>query len=137
MSVLSPAVESAFFAGPNPAHIVTINPDGSPHQSMVWVGVVDGEIVSGHLSNQYRKLLNVARDPRVSISVQLPSINNRGLQHYVVVEGTARVTEGGAGELLQRLAHVYLGPDVTFPGPDAPPGFVLRTTPVKIRGVFP
>jgi hypothetical protein len=48
------------------------------------------------------------------------------------------VTEGGAPELLQRLAHVHLGPDVTFPPmPDPPPGYVLRITPERIGGVGP
>ena len=45
---------------------------------------------------------------------------------------------GGAPELLQRLAEVYLGPGVTFPPmPDPPPGFVLRTTPTRVLGVGP
>jgi hypothetical protein len=41
--------------------------------------------------------------------------NAIGLQQYVVVYGKARITEGGAPVLLQRLAHIYLGPNVEFP----------------------
>jgi hypothetical protein len=55
-----------------------------------------------------------------------------------VVRGTARVQEGGAAELLQRLAHVYLGPDIKFPPiDDPPPGYVIRTTPERLGGVGP
>ena len=134
--MITPELRAALTAG-HLAHLVTINPDGSPQASIVWVGVDGDEIVSGHLP-LHKKLRNVQQDPRVSISMELPGRNEIGLGHYVVVEGTARVTEGGAAELLQRLAHVYLGPDVTFPPmPEPPPGYVLRTTPTRIRGVLP
>jgi hypothetical protein len=61
-----------------------------------------------------------------------------GLREYLVVRGHARVQEGGAPELLQRLAEVYLGPGVKFPPmDDPPPGYVIRTTPERIGGVGP
>ena len=61
-----------------------------------------------------------------------------GLLQYLVVHGRARVTEGGAPELLQALAHRYLGPDVKFPPmDDPPPGFVLHITPERLGGVGP
>jgi hypothetical protein len=50
------------------------------------------------------------------------------------VHGTARVTEGHAPALLQRLAHVYLGPDAVFPGPHAPGGYIFHITPEKVLG---
>jgi hypothetical protein len=54
------------------------------------------------------------------------------------VYGRARIEEGGAPELLQRLARVYLGPDVKFPPmDDPPPGFTLRTTVERLAGVGP
>ena len=38
--------------------------------------------------------------------------------------------------LLQRLAHVYLGPEVVFPAmPDPPPGFVVRIAVEKVSGI--
>jgi hypothetical protein len=52
--------------------------------------------------------------------------------------GRARLEEGGAPELLQRLAHVYLGPDVKFrPMDDPPPGDVMRVAVERIGGVGP
>ncbi len=119
------------------AHLVTINRDGSPQVSCVWIGLDGDEIMSGHLFQQ-QKLRNVERDPRVSLSVEGRRVNDFGLKEYVVVHGRARVEEGGAPELLQRLAHTYLGPEVVFPKiPNPPPGWVLRTTPERIGGVGP
>jgi len=120
------------------AHLVTLNQDGSPQVSCVWVGLDGGEIVSAHLSGAQQKLRNVRRDPRVSLSIEGTEIQPPGLLQYLVVHGRARVTEGGAPELLQHLAHRYLGPDVVFPPmPDPPPGFVLRIEPERLAGVGP
>ena len=120
------------------AHLVTLNQDGSPQVSCVWVGLEGGEIVSAHLSGAQQKLRNVRRDPRVSLSIEGTEIQPPGLLQYLVVHGRARVTEGGAPELLQHLAHRYLGPDVVFPPmPDPPPGFVLRIEPERLAGVGP
>ena len=120
------------------AHLVTLNRDGSPQVSCVWVGLEGGEIVSAHLSGAQQKLSNVRRDPRVSLSIEGTEIQPPGLLQYLVVHGRARVTEGGAPELLQHLAHRYLGPDVVFPPmPDPPPGFVLRIEPERLAGVGP
>jgi PPOX class probable F420-dependent enzyme len=119
-------------------HLVTINSDGSPQSSCVWVGLEGNEIVSGHMTPR-QKLRNVERDPRVLLSVEAPSHDDLGLREYLVVHGKARIEEGGAAALLQRLAHVYLGPDVTFPPPEhsAPGGYVLRITPERVGGSGP
>ncbi|HJS27188.1 MAG TPA: PPOX class F420-dependent oxidoreductase [Actinomycetota bacterium] len=117
------------------AHVVTLNEDGSPQVTAAWVGVEDDEIVLATIPDQ-RKLRNLRRDPRVAISVPSSTVNEWGLLEYLVVYGRARITEGGAPELLQRLAHTYLGPEVVFPAmPDPPPGFVTRITPERFGGV--
>jgi PPOX class probable F420-dependent enzyme len=118
-------------------HLVTLNPDGSPQVSVVWVGVEDGELVCASIGAR-QKLRNVERDPRVAVSFEGRESNDFGLRHYLVVHGRGRVTEGGAPELLQRLAYGYLGPGVTFPPmPDPPPGWVLRIAPDRYGGVGP
>jgi PPOX class probable F420-dependent enzyme len=120
------------------AHLVTLNVDGSPQVSCIWVGLDGGEIVSGHLSDMQQKLRNVARDPRVALSIEGTEVQPPGLRQYLVVHGHARLEPGGAAELLQRLAHVYLGPDVKFPPmDDPPPGFVMRITPDRVGGIGP
>jgi PPOX class probable F420-dependent enzyme len=119
------------------AHMSTIDPDGRPHVTCAWVGLEDDEIVVGTLFDQ-RKLRNLRRDPRVTLSIQSESSNPIGLREYLVLSGTAVVTEGGAPELLARLATTYLGPDVKFPPmDDPPPGFVTRITVDRIGGVGP
>ena len=136
MTVLTPEARDVLTAG-RLAHLVTINADGSPQVSIVWVGLDRDEIVSGHLGVR-QKLRNVERDPRVVLSLGTGHRNAMGLDEYLVVRGTARVTEGGAPELLQRLAHVYLNSDTRFPPvDDPPPGYVLRITPESISGVGP
>ncbi len=119
------------------ATVATLDPDGSPHLSSAWVGVEDEEIVFGTLGDQ-RKLANLRRDPRIAVTIQSARVNEWGLREYLVVNGTARITEGGAPELLQRLAHTYLGPDVVFPAmPDPPPGFVTRIRVERVSGIGP
>jgi PPOX class probable F420-dependent enzyme len=119
------------------AHMVTLNPDGSPQVTCVWVGLDDGEIVSAHLG-RYQKIKNIERDPRVAISMEGEGLSDRGLRRYLVVRGTARIQEGGGPELLQRLAHTYIGPDAKYPPmDDPPPGYVIRLTPEKIGGEGP
>jgi PPOX class probable F420-dependent enzyme len=117
--------------------VVTRDEDGGAHVTAAWVGREGDDIVLATMSDQ-RKLRNVRRDPRVVISVPSTARNAWGLLEYLVVYGTARVTEGGAAEMLQRLAHTYIGPDVVFPNmPDPPPGFVTRITPERLGGVGP
>lgn len=119
------------------AHLVTINADGSPQVTCVWVGLDGGEIVAGHLFPQL-KLRNIERDPRVALSIETQETNPMGLRHYLVVHGRARIAEGGAPELLRELAQTYIGPGTEFPRmPDPPPGRVTRITPERFGGVGP
>ena len=119
-------------------HLVTLSPDGSPQVTCIWVGLEGDELVSGHLAASQRKLQNVRRDPRVTLSFEGTRVHPPGLKEYLVVHGRARIEEGGAPELLQRLAHVYLGPDVKFPPmDDPPPGFTMRVTVERVGGVGP
>jgi PPOX class probable F420-dependent enzyme len=118
-------------------HLVTLNADGSPQVTCVWVGIEDGELVSGHLG-RWQKVKNIQRNPRVVVSFEGTRIHPPGLKEYLLVHGRARITEGGAPELLARLARVHLGPDVKFPPmPDPPPGYVTRIEVERIGGVGP
>ncbi len=118
------------------AHLVTINPDGSPQVTIVWARCDGDEIVVGKLAED-KKTANIRRDNRVSLSIEADG-NQYGMTNYLVVEGTATITEGGAPELLHELAQIYVGPGTKFPPMDNPPaGFVIRITPTKIRGMGP
>jgi len=119
------------------AHLVTIEPDGRPQISIVWVGLDGDEIVCAHLP-EHRKIRNIRRDPRVALSIETDNRNSIGLNEYLVVHGRAYITEGGAPEMLQQLAHTYLGPDVKFPPMDnPPPGYITHITVERVGGVGP
>ena len=119
------------------AHVVTLDKDGGPQVTAAWVGLDGDEIIFATLPDQ-RKLRNLRRDPRIALSIPSTTTNEWGLLEYLVVYGTARVTEGGAAEVLQRLAYTYLGPDVVFPPvPNPPPGYVTRITAERLGGVGP
>jgi PPOX class probable F420-dependent enzyme len=119
------------------AHLVTLNPDGSPQVTVVWVGLDGDEIVAAHLP-EHRKIRNMRNDSRVALSIETDTRDAMGLTQYLVIYGTARITEGGAAGLLQELAHTYLGPDVRFPAMDKPPpGYITHITVNRIAGVGP
>jgi PPOX class probable F420-dependent enzyme len=137
MSLLNPAARELIESGAL-AHLVTLPADGSPRVACIWVGLDGDEIVAGHLDARQHKLRNIAADPRVALSIESARRNAIGLQEYLVLRGRARLQEGGAAALLQRLAHVYLGPEVTFPTmPDPPPGIVSRITVEHVGGIGP
>jgi PPOX class probable F420-dependent enzyme len=132
-----PAAALAALESGRLAHFVTLNPDGGPQMSCVWVGVEGGEIVVASLPRN-RKVQNVERDPRVVLSIETGRVGHHGLAEYLVVHGRARVVPGGAPEILQRLAYVYMGPDAKFPAmPNPPPGYVIRIEPRRFTGNGP
>jgi PPOX class probable F420-dependent enzyme len=116
------------------AHLVTLEPDGSPQVTIVWIGLDGDDIVCGHMM-AWRKVQNVRRDSRVALSLETGAVAPNGLSEYLVIHGSARVTEGGAPELLQRLAYIYMGEGVKFPPMDnPPPGYVIRIRPERVLG---
>ena len=120
------------------AHLVTINGDGSPQMTVVWVGLDGDELVSAHLDGRQRKLQNIRRDPRVVLSFEAEGANGIGMRNYLVVKGHARITQGGAPELLHALAQTYVGPGTAFPPmPDPPPGFIVHITVSRVGGMGP
>ena len=130
------SIRSIVATGPL-AHVVTLAEDGTPHVSLAWVGIEGDELVIATLFDQ-RKLRNLRRDPRIALSFITGGRNPIGLDNYLVVNGTARITEGGAAEILARLAKTYIGPDAVFPPmPNPPPGFVTRITVDRVSGIGP
>jgi nitroimidazol reductase NimA-like FMN-containing flavoprotein (pyridoxamine 5'-phosphate oxidase superfamily) len=58
-------------------HLVTLNEDGSPQVTCVWVGLDGDDLITAHLNPHQRKLANIRRDPRVVLSSRGPSSNHR------------------------------------------------------------
>jgi PPOX class probable F420-dependent enzyme len=72
-------------------HLVTLNRDGSPQVSCVWIGLEGDELVAGHLP-EHQKVRNIRRDPRVVVSFEGTRIHPPGLKEYLVVQGRARTS---------------------------------------------
>lgn len=137
MTVLNGPARQLIDSGPL-AHLVTINQGGSPQVSVVWVGLDGDELVTAHLDGRQRKLRNLRRDPRVALSLEAAGSNAIGMRHHLVVHGEARLSEGGAPELLHRLAQTYIGEGTVFPPmPDPPPGYIAHIRPTRIGGLGP
>lgn len=118
-------------------HMVTIDPDGRPQISLVWVGLDGDHILVAHQAER-RKVFNLRRDDRVALSMLGGGKDERGLETYLVVHGRATVTPGGAPDLLRPLARKYMGPGVVFPPGDNPPeGFITRVSVERVVGIGP
>ena len=112
-------------------HLATIDPDGTAQVTCVYAGWDEDEIVAGHLAD-HRKLRNIRRDPRVTLSVE-SDVRFEGFSPYLVIKGVARVEEGGAVEVLRKITNGQFPP----PGDNYPAGFVTRNSPRKISGTGP
>lgn len=119
------------------ANVVTIGPDGTPHVTLAWAGFDGDEIVFSTFFPDQRKVWDLRRDPRVTLSFQAHENPGQGLHPYLVVEGRARITEGGALEVMDRLAEFYLGPGRPYPMRDLPSGAVMYVTVERIYGQGP
>jgi PPOX class probable F420-dependent enzyme len=119
------------------AHVATVNQDGSPQVSVVWIAIDGDELVTSHM-RKYLKVRNVERDPRVVISLQAPPEPGAFLAPHAVIKATARV-EGpteDAWERLNQMAKVYLAADAEFPAPRAE-GYLIRYRIERVGGVGP
>ena len=117
-------------------HLSTVNADGSPQVTVVWIGLDGDDLLTGHMS-RHLKLRNMQRDPRVVLSFVAPRRPDVFLNEYAVVRARATVQPSDqAWDLLDRLTKVYMSPDATFPAPQGP-GFIVRYQVERIGGVGP
>src|SRR3954453_22858016 len=136
MPILSPELRQVIETGPL-THLSTINADGSPQVSVIWLGLDGDDLVTAHMGRPL-KIRNIERDPRVVLSFDAPREPGVLLAEHAVIRARAAI-EGPAEEaweLLDRLAKVYMGPDVPFPAPKGS-GYVVRYTVQKVGGVGP
>lgn len=118
------------------AHLSTINRDGSPQVTVIWIGLDGDAIVSGHMRHN-QKIKNIERDPRVVLSFSAPRDHNAFLNPYAVLRARATVEPSDAAwDLLNRLTKTYMSPDSEFPAPKGP-GYVVRYEIERISGVGP
>lgn len=107
MAQLTPEVRELFEKA-NYGHLATLMPDGAPHSVAVWVGLEDGRIVF-FTQESSRKARNLARDPRVAVSV----IDRDNPYRTGRVRGRVIATREGdaALEVIDRIARKFTGKD--------------------------
>jgi PPOX class probable F420-dependent enzyme len=133
---LHPALRELIESGPL-AHVVTLNDDGSPQVTVVWIALDGDDVVTAHMGI-YRKLRNIQRDARIAISLEAPRQPGVFMADYAVLYGTATLESGGGADLLRRLGKRYVAPDFEFPlGPDAGDGYLMRTRVERVTGHGP
>ena len=101
------ANERAFLENPFVGVVTTLQRDGSPQSTVVWVDV-DDEGVSINTAYGRVKPRNLARDPRISLVVVDPDDPYR----WIKVSGTGRLVDEGADDQIDRLSKKYTGRDV-------------------------
>lgn len=127
---LTPA-QRALLDGKNFAHVATLNKDGSPQNSPVWIEM-DGDDVIVNSEQKRLKVRNLKRDPRVSLSIQ----NAENPYQYVEIRGRVKeITPEGGFEGIDRLSAKYVG-DPDYKGNQ--PGdvrVVIRIEPLHVTGM--
>jgi PPOX class probable F420-dependent enzyme len=113
--------------GRNFATVATLNPDGGPQTSVVWI-VREGDTVAFSTTAARRKVLNLARDPRISVTV----FDTGNPYHSVEIRGTAELVEDTGKSLPKILSHKYLGEDPP-PEPDEVIRLIVRVRPERIN----
>src|SRR5262245_22407221 len=110
-------------------HVITFNAKGRPQVTMVWMDV-DGDEALFNTAEGRRKPQNLRADPRIIVSVQ----HRQEPQSYLVIHGTATLTDAGADTHIDKLAKRFLGVDKY---PYRQPGekrVVVRIKPERIGG---
>ncbi len=120
--------QKKFFRKPNFGHLATLEPDGSPQVTPVWIDV-DGDFILINTAKGRKKVRNVERDPRVSVEV----VEQENPYSMLSVQGTVvDITADGADAHIDAMAKKYLGQD-TYPFRQ--PGeerLIMRIQPEKV-----
>jgi PPOX class probable F420-dependent enzyme len=134
---LSPELRALIESGPM-AHLSTANPDGSPHVTVIWIGLDGDDLVSTHMRDNV-KLRNIRRDPRVAVSFDAPRAPGVWINPYAVVYAQATVTPSARiWDLMATHATRYVSPDAQLPVPEgSEPGFLVRYSITRVAGIGP
>ncbi len=122
------AAVRALVDGPNFAVLATINPDGSPQSSLMWVGLDGDDLVFSTVDGR-RKVRNMERDPRVSVTI----IDHADPYNYAEIRGVATIEPEGGVELDDRLSWKYDGKPATADAPGVV-RIVARISPTRVTG---
>ena len=122
------------------ATFVTLNQDGSPPVSMMWISR-DGDDLLFGVESRRVKVANLRRDPRLTVMIEDTENTPEGLRQHLVVQGTVSFTGPDLGEkwtdFMDRESHRYLGTDFPFPNRISSTGLIGRITVERVSGVGP
>jgi PPOX class probable F420-dependent enzyme len=126
------ANERAFLEEPFVGVVTTLQRDGAPQSTVVWVDV-DDDGVSVNTAYGRIKPRNLARDPRISLVVVDPADAYR----WFKLAGTATLVDEGADAQIDRLSKKYTGRDVYASRQPGEQRVSVRITPDRIlsRGI--
>ena len=131
MALLSDKVRM-LFDGRNFAVLSTLEPDGKPHSTVVWVKR-DGDELLFALPKSRRKTANLTRDPRAAVVI----FDADNPYESVQVQGTASLADDPDGRLIDELSHKYTGgPYPGFAGPN-PRWVTARITADRVFSPWP
>jgi PPOX class probable F420-dependent enzyme len=126
MAVTFDAATRRLLDGKNFATVATLNPDGGPHSSVVWF-ICDGDAILFSTISTRKKARNLARDPRISVTVfELENPYNS-----VEIRGTAELLDDPEKALPMTLSHRYLGIDPPAES-DEQTRLIVRVTAQKV-----
>ena len=127
MAITFDAATRRILDGKNFATVATVNPDGGPQASVVWFRR-DGDSVLFSITSDKQKARNLARDPRVAVTV----FDLENPYDSVEIRGRAELVEDAGKELPKQLSHRYLDEDPP-PEPDDVVRLVARVIPEKVH----
>ena len=97
--------DRAILKGKNFGHFVTLQPDGSPHATPVWVDVGDGYVLVNTAPGRVKDR-NVRRDPRVALSIT----DSANPYNFLSIRGrVVEIVAGGARSHIDELSMRYNG----------------------------
>ena len=127
MAITFDAATRRILDGKNFATVATVNPDGGPQASVVWFRR-DGDSVLFSITSDKQKARNLARDPRVAVTV----FDLENPYDSVEIRGHAELVEDAGKQLPKQLSHRYLDEDPP-PEPDDVVRLVARVIPEKVH----
>jgi PPOX class probable F420-dependent enzyme len=110
------------------AHLATVRPDGAPQSSVMWFAW-DGELLRFTHTTTRQKYRNLAREPRVSVSIADPA----NPYDFLEVRGEVASIEPDAGADFYRGLQARYGMD--YPVTDADERVVVAVRPTGFVAV--
>jgi PPOX class probable F420-dependent enzyme len=111
---------------PEFATVATLEPDGRPHLSVVWVGRDGDDILFSTIQGR-RKTSNLQRDPRVTVLVY----PHDDPYSYLEVRGTAELTDDPEKAYIEAMSQKYLGKPYPWHSPEEQ-RIIVRVRPDKV-----